>query len=193
MPLTVTPVQPHSILQIEIAYNSGIADQDAFRGLMLLPVDAVKPDRPINIGDIARLELHIGSATKEGIQIRTQDVGAIFNRGGWIDSVDVQGDVGALVGVDPATRQQVADLRASVAVLAERLAQIEGGAQDQPRPLARSSAHCARNSAPIAASTKPCKHPWPLSTGLPWPISGRPAALRRQARRSRSGTASHPG
>jgi hypothetical protein len=129
VPLTVTPVQLHSTLQIEIAYASGIAAQDTLRGLMVISVDAVKQDRPINIGDIARLELHIGGATKEGIQIRTQDVGGIFNRGGRIDAVNVTGDVGALVGVDPALRQQVADLRNSVGWLAERLARIETGAQ----------------------------------------------------------------
>lgn len=133
VPLTVTPVQLHSTLQIEIAYDSGIAAQDTLRGLMVIPVDAVKQDRPINIGDIARLELHIGGATKEGIQIRTQDVGGIFARGGQIGEIHVQGDVGALVGMDPAVRQQVADLRNSVGWLSERMQRFEA-APPGPEP-----------------------------------------------------------
>lgn len=105
VPLEVTPVQPDSTLEIEIAYDTGAPPHDLLRGLKIIPVHAAKPDKPIVLGDIAHLELHIAGATEEGVQIQTQDVGAIFNRGGRIDAVNVAGDLGALSRVDPAARE----------------------------------------------------------------------------------------
>lgn len=128
--LLATATRPESLLEGEIEYGSGDARYPLLRTLLVQPIHAQERPRPVNVtvGDVARFELKLASAaTTEGatIQLVTQDVGAIFNRGGRIESVEVRGDVGALVGVDPVTRQQVADLSEAMHWLGGRVQQLE--------------------------------------------------------------------
>jgi outer membrane protein assembly factor BamB len=129
VPLLATATRPTSLLEGEIEYDSGDARYGLLRTVLVQPIQAQERPRPVNvtIGDVARLELKLASATTpEGatIQLITQDVGAIVNRGA-IASLDVQGDVGYLKGAEPALVRAVEELSRSVAEAAGRLARIE--------------------------------------------------------------------
>lgn len=95
IPVTITPTQRASTLLVEIEYLCGADDWRVLRGLLRIPIAAEKPDRPVQIGDVANLHVIVASRTEEGVEIRTHDVGLIRSSGG-IDTVNVAGDVGAI-------------------------------------------------------------------------------------------------
>lgn len=130
VPVTAIAVQPSSLLEIEAEYDTDHPDYTPLRTILLQPTTAAERPRPpvynYNFGDVGVLKLAAGRADDGSVvQVVTGDIGLFAARGAQIGNLDVQGDVGALVGVDPATQRQVADLRASVGWLAGRLVQIE--------------------------------------------------------------------
>ncbi len=133
VPVEAIAVQPASLLEIEVEYDTDRPDYTPLRTILLQPTIAADRPRPpvynYNFGDVGVLKLAAGRADDGSVvRVVTGDIGLFAARGAQIGTLDVAGDVGALVGADPATQRQVADLRAGVGWLADRLARLETGA-----------------------------------------------------------------
>lgn len=95
IPIEITATKERSELDIEVSY-AGATENTEWHGLLRCTIEAEKPkDQPLQIGDVAHLQVVIAAQTEEGIEIRTRDVGLIRSSGG-IDTVNVAGDVGAV-------------------------------------------------------------------------------------------------
>ena len=95
IPIEITATKERSELDIEVSY-AGTLEGAEWHGLLRCAIEAEKPkDQPLQIGDVAHLQVFIAARTEEGVEIRTGDVGLIRSSGG-IDTVNVAGDVGAV-------------------------------------------------------------------------------------------------
>lgn len=78
IPLTLTPSEPESLLEVEVFYIT--VNYGELRGQFSIPLRAaVRPRPPFQIGDVGVLRLQIDAATGEGVAISTGDVGFIRN------------------------------------------------------------------------------------------------------------------
>jgi len=96
LPLTVTPVEPESQLEVEVVYGAG--DYPALRGLFLIPLRAAaRPRPPLQIGDVASLQVVLPAATDEGVAIHARDVGLMRSTTVGDVTVNAEGDIGAVM------------------------------------------------------------------------------------------------
>lgn len=115
VPMEIVPTREESRLDVEVMYD---CEQPRVAGMVLtwsIPLEAERPPTPppeIKIGDVGYLNLEIAATTREGVGIRTRDVGVIrgpdmgdilaegdigmISAGGEIGSVGSQGDVGII-------------------------------------------------------------------------------------------------
>ena len=102
IPMNIVPTRRDSSLEVEIEYDSGLADFTPLRGMLSIPIEAVEPRQNVIIGDVANLQLTIAGSTQEGLAIVTRDVGSMRSAGN-IGSIQTGGDVGAIMsggGID---------------------------------------------------------------------------------------------
>ncbi len=108
VPLEIVPTQEKSYLNVEVIYESDQPHVGQMSLVWLIPLEAERPPTPppeIKIGDVGWLSLEIAATTREGVRIRTRDVGVIrgtdvgdIQAGGDIGTISARGDIG-FVGV----------------------------------------------------------------------------------------------
>lgn len=99
IPLTVVPTREQSALEVEVEYIPGAPDYAPLRGMAAIPIAAIQRPQPLNFGDIQHLQVMIGGATREGVNIVTGDV-ALLRANAGIGDLRVAGDAGAVIGRD---------------------------------------------------------------------------------------------
>lgn len=99
IPLSLVATQAESVLEVEVAYDSGRPEFGLLREILCLSIHAAEPRRPppsVHVGDVGLLRLELRSETAEGLQVLTRDVGLVRALGP-VGEVNVAGDAGAVI------------------------------------------------------------------------------------------------